>query len=72
MEEKEYKQNFNNSNNTIMENFSDWLLSRPHGVDCDFVDLCNGEIYGTDNEVNLTVSFKMSFNERKPRKKDKK
>ena len=59
-------------NKTIMEKFSSWMLSRPEGVDCDFVDLCNGEIYGTDNEVNLTVSFKMSFNERKPRKKDKK
>ena len=55
-------------NKTIMEKFSDWILNRPKGVDCDFVDLCNGEIYGTDNEVNLTLSFKMSFNERKPRK----
>ena len=68
----EQKENFNNSNNTIMENFSDWLLSRPNGVDCDFMEITSGEIYGTENEINFSISFKMPFDDNKPRKKDKK
>tara|TARA_R100000329_G_scaffold116308_1_gene95667 strand:- start:277 stop:486 length:210 start_codon:yes stop_codon:yes gene_type:complete len=66
------KENFNNSNNTIMENFSDWLLNRPNGVDCDFLEITNGVIYGTENEINFSISFKMPFDDNKPRKKDKK
>ena len=68
----EQKENFNNSNNTIMENFSDWLLSRPNGVDCDFLEITSGVIYGTENEINFSISFKMPFDDNKPRKKDKK
>ena len=49
----EQKENFNNSNNTIMENFSDWLLSRPNGVNCDFLEITSGVIYGTENEINF-------------------
>ena len=67
----EQKENFNNSNNTIMENFSDWLLSRPNGVDCDFLEITSGVIYGTENEINFSISFKMPFDDNKPRKKDK-
>ena len=68
----EQKENFNNSNNTIMENFSDWLLSRPNGVNCDFLEITSGVIYGTENEINFSISFKMPFDDNKPRKKDKK
>ena len=68
----EQKENFNNSNNTIMENFSDCLLSRPNGVNCDFLEITSGVIYGTENEINFSISFKMPFDDNKPRKKDKK
>ena len=68
----EQKENFNNSNNTIMENFSDWLLSRPNGVNCDFLEITSGVIYGIENEINFSISFKMPFDDNKPRKKDKK
>ena len=68
----EQKENFNNSNNTIMENFSDWLLSRSNGVNCDFLEITSGVIYGTENEINFSISFKMPFDDNKPRKKDKK
>ena len=66
------KEDFNKKNNTVMENFSDWLLCRPDGVDCDFMEIVSGVIYGTENEINFSISFKMPFDDNKPRKKDKK
>lgn len=59
---------FDNEDNTVMENFSDWILDRPVGVDCQFMEICSGVVYGTENEICFSIQFQMPFDDSKPRK----